>query len=165
MKHFSTRLFSALLAITLVFTLLPPTALPMVSAATASDTYAVGDILEFGSYPQTKVTDESLITTLNAQVLQADNTVTYNGVRYKRVNFSSYTPITLTLPPTADNSYQDENGYFANVTYWFIVQPIRWRVLSHENCEVFVVAENILDAGAYHQSFGEVSWADCTLRA
>lgn len=165
MNSFSTRLLSSALALSAIIALLQTSTLKADSSTTVSVIYAVGDILEFGTYPQAKVTDASLIANLNAQTLQADNTVTYLGSRYKKLNFSSYTPTNLTLQPTAANSYQDENGYYVNETYWFLFQPIKWRVLSQSNGEVLVVAENILDARAYHQTFSEVTWADCALRS
>jgi len=128
------------------------------------NTYGTGDIIEYGSYPQTKVTDAGLITTLNAQTLQADNTVTYAGSKYQRVYFTQYTPAETLAAPTAENSYQDDNGYFINTVYWFKFEPIQWRVLYNTGTELFVMAEKILDSKAYNQDYTSVTWETSPLR-
>lgn len=83
--------------------------------------YVPGDIIKFGSYPQTEVTNSSLINKLNAQTLGADNTVKFAGSKYKKVLFTTET-----------NSYQATNGYNINTVYWFKFDPIQWRVLSNK---------------------------------
>ena len=76
--------------------------------------YEVGDIIEFGTYPQSKVTDSATITALNGLALdwnyynyysgndswgsmKSDNfmsyaDVTYGGTKYRAVKFSAYRP-------------------------------------------------------------------------
>ncbi len=79
MKQISKRLFGAMLAIIMVFTMAPNGVFKASAAAAAQSGYATGDIITYGSYPQTKVTSSSLISALNAQTLQADSTVNYGG--------------------------------------------------------------------------------------
>jgi len=135
------------------------------AGAATQTTYATGDIINFGSYPQTKVTDSGLIVSLNAQTLGADSTVTYGGSRYKRVYFTQYTPYYTTGTPNASNSYQDDNGYYINTVYWFKYEPIQWRVLSNTNGELFVIAEKVLASRPYNQADEGVAWENCTLRS
>ncbi len=122
--------------------------------ALAGYTYTTGDIITYGSYPQTKVTDEGLITALNAQALDENNTVNYDGSRYKRVFFT-----------TTTNSYQATNGYHINTVYWFKYEPIQWRVLSNANGELLVMAETILDSMAYNQVCADVTWEVSDMRS
>jgi len=143
-----------------------PNSIYKASAANAStqSTYATGDIIKYGSYPQSLVTDISLISALNSQALQPDNTVTYASNKYQRVYFTQYTPRYYGDPATADNSYQDDNGYYINTFYWFKFEPVQWRVLSNTNGELFVMAVKILDSKAYNQVQTDVTWETCSLR-
>lgn len=74
---------------------------------------------EYGSYPQSKVTDTTLKATLNGLSPDANDVVTNGDDRYKKVN---------------SNYYKFE--------------PIKWRILSIDegNNEVFVLSEYILDS-------------------
>ncbi len=128
-----------------------PTQTPVV----VQNNYSTGDIIEFGTYPQTKVTNSTLISVLNSQTLQADSTVTYGGLKYKKVYFTQY-----------NNSWpQSANGYYTNKIYWFKYEPIQWRVLSNSSDELFVMAEKILDSKAYNQVNANVTWESCTMRS
>ena len=135
-------------------------------AVTASaSSYVTGDIITYGSYPQTNVTDSALITNLNACTPDADNNATNAGEKYKKVYFTQYTPYYATAAPDADHSYQDDNGYYTETVYWFKYEPIQWRVLSNTNGELFVMAEKILDSRAYTQALTPVTWETSDLRA
>lgn len=115
--------------------------------------YVTGDIVAFGSYPQTKVTDAALLAALESRPLQADNTVTYDGSKYCRVYY------------TYDDFYRAQNGYSINTVYWFKFEPIEWRVLSNANGELFVMAEKILASRAYNPDTTDVTWETCDLRS
>lgn len=127
----------------------------------------VGDIIEFGSYPQTRVTDSATLTALNAlsktwisygyysgtgefgTMTQSDYMkyadVTYSGNKYRAVTFSAYRPY-YTFG-TSSSTYQDDNGYSTNTVYWFKYEPIEWRVL--DPATELVLCETIIDSQAY----------------
>ena len=133
-------------------------------------TYAVGDIIEYGNYPQTKVTDTELIEKLNAQELNWKSygyissnekasymrycDVVLDGSKYRGVYFSTYRPSSIldSTSTTTKNSYgntitfQYSNGYYINTMYWFKYEPLRWRVL-----DIFglVISENIIDSQSF----------------
>ena len=69
------------------------------------DAVSVGDIIDFGSYPQSQ---------------------------------------------NADGTYN--------------VEPIEWRVLENNNGELFLLSEKVLDAQPYHSTYGDITWAECSLR-
>jgi uncharacterized repeat protein (TIGR02543 family) len=110
-------------------------AVGVVPAAAAN--YQTGDLIYFGSYPQSEVTDTALITALNglsgASVPNSNgctmSDITYNGEKYRKVVRSGAV-----------------NGYSAGVAYFFKYEPIQWRVLSNDEQGLFVVAEATLDA-------------------
>lgn len=162
MGNFRSRLLSAVLAAVTAVALVSPGY--AAQAATASAGYATGDIISLGSYPQTKVTDSTLISILDTMTLSAENTVTYGGSQYLRVYFGTYTAINPELQPTPANTYQDDNGYYINTAYWFKIEPIRWKVLSNEGNLLFVMSEMMLEARGFHSANAAVTWETSAVR-
>lgn len=145
------------------------TIVPMAYAE--GNTYKVGDIVQFGSYPQSKVTDENLVANLNAlapewedwtsygyysgtgkgygSMRQGDwmryTDVSYNNNKYRAVKFTQYRP--YSTDGTQNSSYQDDNGYNTNIVYWFKFEPIDWRVLDPTTG--LVMCETIIDSQSY----------------
>jgi hypothetical protein len=166
MKRISKNLFSVFMALAMVITIVPFSPARAYSAAPeVQNNYVAGDIISFGFYPQTKVTNAALITALNGSTLSADNTVIYGGDKYQRVCFTQYTPHYLDLAATAENSNQDNNGYFINTVYWFKFDPIQWRVLSYTDGVLFILADKILDSRVYNQTFSSVTWETSAARS
>ena len=127
-----------------------------------------GDIVEFGSYPQSQVYDSTLLSELNALELDwvsygyysgsgeyrdTQNTtakdymkyadVTIGIEKYRAVSFTEYRPDATDETQDMDSSYQDDNGYYANTIYWFKYEPLKWRVL--DPTEGFLLCESIVD--------------------
>ncbi|MBQ6065301.1 MAG: hypothetical protein IJK89_00635 [Clostridia bacterium] len=154
------------LALTMLFALsaVPFTALN----GSAATTYAVGDIIEFGGYPQSRVTDSNTVAALNAKVKDTD-WVSYgyysgagaigsmeqgdwmkycdiylNGNKYRGVKFTQYRPFWSYNAPTTEKSQQDNNNYFTNTNYWFKWESLRWRIL--DPAAGLVMSESIIDA-------------------
>lgn len=128
------------------------------------------DIIEFGSYPQSKVEDEALLSELNAlapewnewisygyysgdneknSMVQGDwmryVDIVYDEVKYRAVKFEKYRP-TYTYAWN-QNTMQDTNDYFCNTVYWFKFEPIRWRVIDPEIG--LVLSDILIDAQSY----------------
>ena len=139
-------------------------------AEALSPTHQVGDIVEFGSYPQSKVTDSSLVSALDGvsknwvsygyysgtgsfsdTMVQGDwmkyADFTYNGTKYRAVTFSQYRPYFTSDSSSASNTYQDDNGYTPNNIYFFKYEPLKWRVLDPSTG--LVLCESIIDSQAY----------------
>lgn len=132
-------------------------------------TYKVGDIVEFGSYPQSKVTDSSLVSALNKASKKwvsygyysgdgSDGSMkpgdwmeyadfVYNGKKYRAVTFSQYRPLATIMTSSAENTFQDDNGYSVNTTYYFEYEPLIWRIL--DPATGLILCENIIDSQAY----------------
>ena len=130
--------------------------------------YKVGDIIELGSYPQTEVKDEALITALNAvpgiwqsydyyvgtgdwdgQMAPSDimsyHDVQYNGQLYRGVQISHYRPRNTYLSTNTTAGFrQMENGYMFGRVYWFKFEPLKWRVLDPGTG--IVMSELIIDS-------------------
>ena len=138
-------------------------------AEAAGKTYKVGDIVEFGSYPQSRVTNSSLVSALNkvskkwvsygyysgtgdwGTMVQGDwmkyADFTYNGTKYRAVTFSQYRPYRTYESSSTGNSNQDNNGYTPNNIYYFKYEPLKWRVLDPSTG--LVLCESIIDSQAY----------------
>lgn len=162
MEKHSKRFLSALLAVIMVVSMVP---IYSFTVSAVPKTYTTGDIIEYGAYPQTKVTNLNLITILNGCTLSSDNTVIYGGAKYKRVYFTDYRAYYNYGPAEAEHSYQDDNGYFINTVYWFKFEPIQWRVLSNIDNELFVMSEKLIDAQVYNLTFSNVTWEICSMRS
>lgn len=137
-----------------------------------TETYAVGDGIAYGSYPQTRVTDEKLLAALNAAdgtwvsygyylKNQPDDYMQYkdvelDGEKYRAVQFSTYRPQktydAAYKPGSESGAEQYTNGYFANTVYWFRYEPLTWRVLdaTYEK-NLLVFAMSVLDAQPFAQ--------------
>lgn len=173
------RILSVIFALCLALSALTP--------AFAAD-YKVGDIVIFGEYPQSQVTDEATLAKLNA--LEPEMTavgdycsvadVTEGGVKYRAVKYSGYRPTNVMNAASADPSGEAmfTNGYRTGVTYWFAFEPLEWRVLDGE--KGLILCEKVIDCmavndriyekdGSYYADEGCTVYANdyatCSLRA
>ena len=148
-----------------------------VSRAGAKDlsSYSVGDTITYGSYPQSKVTDSSLISALETAgnryawvsyyyysgtgnrfdgQMKSDKDmmrymdIPYNGDKYRAVWIKKYRPYCTRYTSSALNSEQDNNGYYTDNVYYFKYEPLKWRVLDPS--EGFVMCTTAIDAQAYN---------------
>lgn len=136
--------------------------------------YKKGDIIEFGSYPQSRVTDPKIATKLNGlektwisygyysgdgrfgeTIVKGDwmeyADVEYNGEKYRAVYFSYYRPV-QTMWGLTDEAihYQEKNGYYYNTIYWFKYEPIKWRVI--DPVSGLVLSELAIDSQPYQNT-------------
>lgn len=103
----------------------------------------------FGSYPQTLVTDETVIASLG----EFDETTwtsfgfyisskvedytfyidkEYNGEKYRGVYFTKYRPSVTSEANVEENTNQQVNGYVKDTVYWFKYEPIKWRIITSD---------------------------------
>lgn len=149
-----------------------------------------GNRLLFGTYPQTLVTDKTLIIKLNELAGQIptstnlykwtdynyyidDNVTSYmyyqdidydnNGsYDYRGVYFNQYRPYSYSLSSRESSSRQDDNGYTTNTIYWFRYEPVEWNILKEENGKIFIISNLILDSQAYQEIHGYSSTSTST---
>ncbi|MCR5782846.1 MAG: DUF6273 domain-containing protein [Clostridia bacterium] len=124
-----------------------------------------GTLVTFGSYPQSLVTDSSLLASLNSQSLEwnyyeddahgeqenymeyAD--ITLSGNHYRAVRFSHYRYGVSKDHDNADEFiYQDDNGYNPGQVYWFKYEPLVWRVLDADSG--LMMTEKIIDSQPFN---------------
>lgn len=153
------------------------------------DTYEkVGDVVYFGTYPQAKVVDANLITELNNIAKKPTRTdagawtsygynkkvdpdfmwyidIEYDGEKYRGVYFIEYRSNDARADNSKERSYQDENGYYVETFYWFLYQPIKWRVVEEIDGKAMLLCDIAIDAQTFDYD-GEYSnnYANSTIR-
>ena len=172
MKKTFRRILSALLVAVMLVGVAPVGGIDLnvKSSAESGSSYKTGDIIEFGSYPQSKVTDSATVSKLDGvtknwksynyysgtgsrddgnmkpsdYMQYAD--IVFNGNKYRAVTFSEYRPST-TGSTHSDGTYQDDNGYYTGNVYYFKYEPLKWRVLDASTG--LVVCDRAIDSQAY----------------
>lgn len=179
-NKFLATLGAALLSFTLVFSAACGSPEPRDSIDSASDPSQnalpeeeynyVLEYKKFGSYPQSRVTDETLYNDLcellgalpeesgaenwtsYGYYLNSTNSVDYawykdvtlENAKYRGVYFTKNRPWNSTNE--SSSSRQTENGYAANAVYWFKFEPLKWRVLQKKDGEAFLACASAIDA-------------------
>lgn len=135
-------------------------------------TCGVGDIVEYGLYPQSEVkgTIRQALSELagdvsgwisynyysgngscNGQMTTKDyavyKDVIYKGEKYRGVYFTEKRP-SETSGTSGSNYFGTYDNYFSFNQYWFRFEPIKWKILDPSTG--LVVAESILDSQAYN---------------
>ncbi len=136
---------------------------------------AVGDIITFGSYPQSEVTKKSDSATYAKLEAAKKNWVSYkyysgdgslgsmkqgnwmeyadmdingDGANdYRAVRFTQYRPYYTNYSSSSVYSNQDDNGYTVNNIYYFKYEPLKWQVL--DPTKGLVLSKSIIDSQAY----------------
>ena len=131
--------------------------------------YSVGDIIAFGSYPQSEVTKESDSATYAKLEAETKNWVSYGyysgygsfgsmepgnwmkyadivlgSTKFRAIFFSEYRP----FDSCGGISYQDDNGYSVNTIYYFKFEPLKWKVIDPKSG--LILCESIIDSQPYN---------------
>lgn len=142
---------------------------------------AVGDIITFGSYPQSEVTKKSDSATYAKLEAAAKNWISYryysgegsygsmkqgnwmeyadmdingDGANdYRAVRFTQYRPWDTRDSSYFANSIQYDNGYTVNNIYYFKYEPLKWQVL--DPTKGLVLSKSIIDSQAYSNTIYE----------
>lgn len=115
------------------------------------------DCVYFGSYPQGEIAESTDNSTY--QILQssngwsADNTLTIDDVKYKRIKKEDATSTGASYT-WSDDSY-----------HYFKFEPIKWRVIDINGNSAYLISDIALDTQKYNQEAREVSWSTSSLRS
>ena len=180
MKKITKRILCMVLAMVLLFS-----ATSLASyAATIKNVY-FWDLIEYGSYPQSQVKDSALISELDkinknwvSYGYFSGNGKTgsmkpgdwmkyadfkYNGSKYRAVTFSQYRPDYTISESSEKNSYQDDNGYYINNVYYFLYEPLKWRVIDNSGSSgVYLLCDSVIDSQAFSNYVYYNSYDDYT---
>ncbi len=101
--------------------------------------------ITYGLYPQTYVSDNTLLSALNALTLAEENGYyLYNGLYYAKMTSSPY---------ESNYTFNDGTTIQDATVYWFKCEPIEWKILSSDNGEYSLVSSLVLDARRYNESY------------
>lgn len=178
-NRFLAMLGAALLSFTLVFSAACGSSGPTTSGSSPDSSQStppeeeynyVLEYKEFGSYPQSRVTDETLyndlcelLGTLPEEIgaenwtsygyyLNSTNSVDYawykdvtlENAKYRGVYFKQNRPYNTMNADSA--SRQTENGYSYGKIYLFKFEPLKWRVLEKSDSTAFLCCSFAIDA-------------------
>lgn len=113
--------------------------------------------ITYGLYPQTVVSDETLISELNTNYsnIEENTYIVYKDNFFLKITSTVFKEETYTF----DNGSSIEN----NKSYWFSCEPIVWNVLSSENNTYFSISSVLLDTAIYYKDYEERSINDKTI--
>lgn len=136
-----------------------------------------GTKVQFGTYPQCRVTDTTLLSSLNAVIgplptVENSQTWTSYGYyfrgevhsymlyidiiianeKYRGVYFDSNPLDYKIVWSSASNGFQEYFDCSNKTVYWFKCDPIPWRVLNVQSGCAFLMANLVLDSQDYHYS-------------
>ena len=121
-----------------------------------------------GSYPQSLVEDTTTINALNAIGTTNENGyVLYNNEYYEKVVAKVTTPTVDQISYGAINDIKFNNGQSVinHQTYWFKVEPIKWRKMGEfDNGDIILLSNVTIDAGLIFDTESNV-YKDSFLRA
>ena len=132
--------------------------------------------LQFGEYPQEKVTDESLIAQLTEKLsVTSPSTASHDGwtvfdyyansnplstnfyqdirlgaYRYRAIMIRGYRPFACNTSSTTGNSQVDDNGYTKDTLYFFKFMPIQWRLLFADGNTYKILSTTIMDSTQFN---------------
>ena len=137
------------------------------------------DCVWFGTYPQTeivdrasrcgtygkafaKITDYVVDTTLyntlqNSDDWDSNGDIAISGVRYRRIKKSD-----ATASYSSDYLYSWDS---ADTYHYFRYDPIKWRVLSSEGTQAFLLSDKGLVDMRYHTTYDAITWENSTIRS
>ena len=97
----------------------------------------------FGLYPQTQVIDEALIERLNKKIESLNKNIAPLDInKYRESNIRNLEDFFIDIE-FSGNKYRKHDGI------WFKFEPIKWRILSTNEKEAFILSDLLLDSKVY----------------
>ncbi len=112
---------------------------------TLNAVWKLHDTLTFGIYPQTRVSNTTLLAQLNTlTTTESNGYFLYNGSYYAKKSASTF---------NIDYTFSDGTKIVDGTTYWFKCEPIKWDILSISNGKYSLVSTFLLDAHRYNEYY------------
>ncbi|MGN1443571.1 MAG: DUF6273 domain-containing protein [Acutalibacteraceae bacterium] len=150
------RVLASMMAVIMVLCAVPMSG-DMFTVGAESVQLSAGDCYYLGYYPQSKITDETTIEALNQISCEWKSCNYYNstGVRsdymkYKDVQYGSNKYRAITFTEFRPKSNQSTNGYKLNEVYWFLYEPLKWKLLNSQTG--LSVCEYVIDSHNYNHT-------------
>ncbi len=121
--------------------------------ATQYNDYTKWCYVYYGSYPQSEVTDESIIDDIDYELSMAGRKkgdITVSGKKYRKIDRSDVT---------------DASKWGTNTYRYFVFEPIKWRVISLDKESVLLMADKGLDCQPFNITKANIDWSNSTVRS
>ncbi len=103
-------------------------------------------IVSYGMYPQTYVSDDSVVDSLNAMNKPTLNDwYLLDGNYYAKCEAAPFERYTFT--------FADGTSIVKGQTYWFKVEPILWNIKSSSNGSYFLITKSGLEYGNFNEKY------------
>lgn len=137
------------------------------------------DCIWFGSYPQAEIISSNRKYTALPESLLKTGDLIKNDRLYKMLQLATGWDEQGDIVIDGDkyrrikkkdaNYTSDGSGYYQwrNETeyHYFKYQPVKWRVLSINGTDVFLLADKVLDNKQYHTKYEPATWESSTIRS
>lgn len=100
-----------------------------------------GNTIKYGLYPQSLVEDSALIASLEQTEEFENSYYVYDEQFYKKACVTE-----------TGKTFQGNEKYALNETYWFKVEPIKWNIVSQENGVYTLQTTKSIDVKQYNDS-------------
>ena len=108
-----------------------------------------GDFIYFGEYPQTIKADDVTITdTTDSRGYYLGS----DGNYYAKVTATPYVD-GMAADPTSKSTFTTGERVVDGTVYYFKVEPIRWRIITEENGEAFLLCDSIIANVQYQSNY------------
>lgn len=107
-----------------------------------------------GYYPQKEITDSRYLKELKKiDEVNERGYIEYNGYEFAKVVVVN-NHIYAEAPQTGDDVFEYGTGYKPGTTHYFLVQPLAWKVLKHNEYtgEIVLQTENIIDTKSFNNT-------------
>ena len=109
-------------------------------SGTYDESYPITNIL-YGYYPQSRLTDNTKITELeNTFSSVTDNQWCLSGDTYY---------VRISASPYDSYNFDDGTSISSGTKYWFVCDPVSWKVLSNSDGKILMLSENVLTSCIY----------------
>ncbi len=99
----------------------------------------------YGLYPQTHVSDDRLISSLNElATAESNGWYLYDGSYYAKKSANPY---------SSSYTFGDGTKIVKGTEYWFKCEPITWDILTSDDGTYSLVAHSLLDAHEYNEYY------------
>lgn len=118
------------------------------TTSTSEEQQSSGEIVYFGYYPQSYVSDAATIEALNQ--LTSTNAAGY--FEYQDEYYYKETAVVCEIGQSAAYYFDDDTKIINGQDYWFKCEPIEWEVKSETDTSLTLLSTKLIDSQIWHTS-------------
>ena len=118
------------------------------------------DVINYGKYPKSIVSDKKIISALDAL-----DEKSVNSLGYYEYNGNEYAKIIANVIEDSETYFSDNSPVKKGKTYYFLVEPISWRIMNQTDKEYILISEFILSVTKYDQVGKDIKYDNSQLRS